>query len=82
VIEAIDAAVSQTVPGLRCMKLYVLDGESYYDHEYNLRRLDPASYILDPRFELIGIAVKEPGTAAYWVEGPDCTGILCQPRPQ
>ena len=64
------------------MRLLVLDAETYYDCEYDLRRLDPASYILDPRFELIGIAVKEPGTAAYWVEGPDCTGILCQPRPQ
>jgi hypothetical protein len=53
------------------MKLYILDGESYYDREYNLRRLDPASYILDPRFELIGIAVKEPGITAFWVEGPD-----------
>jgi hypothetical protein len=36
------------------MKLYIVDGESYYDREYNLRFLDPASYILDPRFELIG----------------------------
>jgi hypothetical protein len=53
------------------MKLYILDGETYYDREYNLRHLDPASYILDPRFELIGIAVKEPDITAYWVEGPD-----------
>jgi hypothetical protein len=28
------------------MKLYVLDAESYYDREYSLKRLDPASYIL------------------------------------
>src|SRR5262249_53660461 len=48
-----------------------LDGESYYDRGYDLRYLDPASYILDPRFELIGIAVKEPGSVGYWVEGPD-----------
>ena len=53
------------------MRLFILDAETYYDREYNLRRLDPASYILDPRFELIGIAVKEPGIAAYWIEGPD-----------
>ena len=44
------------------MKLYILDAESYYDREFNLRRIDPACYILDPRFELIGIAVKEPGS--------------------
>ena len=54
------------------MKLYILDGESYYDRDYSLRRLDPP-YILDPRFELIGIPVKEPGLAAYWVEGPEAT---------
>jgi hypothetical protein len=58
------------------MKLYILDAESYYDREFNLRRIDPASYILDPRFELIGIAVKEPGIAAYWVEGPDASAFF------
>jgi len=63
------------------MKLYILDGESYYDREYNLRRLDPASYILDPRFELIGIAVKEPGTAAYWIEGPDASAFFASLDP-
>jgi hypothetical protein len=58
------------------MKLCILDGESYYDREYNLQNLDPASYILDPRFELIGIAVKEPDIAAYWVEEPDAPAFL------
>ena len=58
------------------MKLIILDGESYYDDEYSLKRLDPASYILDPRFELIGIAVKEPGSAGYWVEGPDAPAFF------
>lgn len=37
-------------------KLY-LDFESYYDKEYSLRRMTPAEYILDPRFEMIGCAV-------------------------
>jgi DNA polymerase len=63
------------------MKLYILDAESYYDREYNLGHLDPASYILDPRFELIGIAVKEPGAAAYWVEGPDAPALFASLDP-
>jgi DNA polymerase len=63
------------------MKLYILDGESYYDREYNLRHLDPASYILDPRFDLIGIAVKEPGIAAYWVEGPNAAAFFASLDP-
>ena len=63
------------------MKLYILDGESYYDREYNLQNLDHASYILDPRFELTGIAVKEPGAAAYWVEGPDVPAFLAGLNP-
>ena len=63
------------------MKLFILDAETYFDREYNLRRLDPASYILDPRFELIGIAVKEPGIAAYWVEGPDAPAFFASLDP-
>ena len=63
------------------MKLYILDGESYYGREYNLRLLDPASYILDPRFELIGIAVKELGITAYWIEGPDVPGFFADLDP-
>jgi hypothetical protein len=63
------------------MRLIILDAESYYDREFNLRRMDPASYILDPRFELIGIAVKEPGVAAYWVEGPDAPAFFASLDP-
>src|SRR5262249_4733333 len=63
------------------MSLVVLDGESYFDREYSLRRLDPASYILDPRFELFGIAVKEAGSAAYWVEGPDAPAFFASLDP-
>jgi DNA polymerase len=63
------------------VKLRILDAETYFDREYSLRRLDPASYILDPRFELIGIAVKEPGSAAYWVEGPDAPAFFASLDP-
>ena len=63
------------------MRLLVLDAETYYDCEYDLRRLDPASYILDPRFELIGIAVKEGGRAAHWVEGPEAPAFFASLDP-
>jgi DNA polymerase len=63
------------------MKLRILDAETYFDPEYNLQRLDPASYILDPRFELIGIAVKEPGYAAHWVEGPEAPAFFASLDP-
>jgi DNA polymerase len=65
------------------MKLYVLDAETYYNprEQYSLTHMDPASYILDPRFELIGIAVKEPETPAYWVEGPDAPAFFASLDP-
>lgn len=53
------------------MKTIVLDFETYYSQEYSLRRMTPVEYVLDPRFECIGCAVKEEGEDAYWVDGVD-----------
>lgn len=51
------------------------DFESFFDKEYSLRKMSPVEYILDPRFETIGIAVKHGHPSndqtPYWVEGPD-----------
>lgn len=41
------------------MKTYVLDAETYYDRDYSLRKMTPVEYALDPRFEMILLAVKE-----------------------
>ncbi len=53
------------------MKITTLDFETFYSKEYSLRKMTPAEYILDPRFEGIGCAVKDLGEKAYWVDGPD-----------
>lgn len=56
------------------MKLCLLDFESYYCTKsgYSLRKVAPIEYILDPRFEAIGCAVKEDFDGEpYWVDGPE-----------
>lgn len=63
------------------MKVTVIDYESFYDQEYSLRKMTPAEYILDPRFEAIGCAVKEPDTPTYWVDGPDLQKYFDQADP-
>ena len=52
------------------MKLIFLDFETYYDKEYSLRKMTPVEYVLDPRFEVIGCAVKESMDGKpYWLDG-------------
>jgi DNA polymerase len=40
------------------MNLLILDFETYYSKEYSLSKLTTEGYIRDPRFEVIGVAVK------------------------
>lgn len=66
------------------MKVHFHDWETYYNtrDNYSLSKMTPAEYILDPRFEPIGLAVMEglDGTP-YWVEGPDLPRYFEQADP-
>lgn len=54
------------------MRTLIYDFETYYDRDYSLRRMSPAEYILDPRFDAIGCAFKWGVKGkAFWVDGPE-----------
>lgn len=51
------------------MDLITLDTETFYDNEYSLRKLTTEAYIRDPRFEVIGTAVKINDGPTEWFSG-------------
>lgn len=55
-----------------------LDFESYYDDQYSLRRMTPAEYILDPRWETQIVAVKADDGPHQIIDGPDFPAWLAQ----
>lgn len=57
-------------------KFVYLDFETFYGGDYTLRKLDPPSYILDPRFEAICLGVIEGSGNPYIVDGPDIPQFL------
>lgn len=48
----------------------VVDFETFYDSNYSLRMLTMPEYILDPRFEIIGVSIGLPGKDPVWYTGP------------
>src|SRR5215471_5049259 len=58
------------------MQLLFYDWETYYDTDYSLKRMSPAEYILDPRFEALGCGFKRPDQAPVWVDKPDLDAFL------
>lgn len=67
------------------MRTIILDFETYYDKDYSLRKMTPVEYVLDPRFEAIGCAVREPWPSnkpAYWIDGPDLPAFFAGLNPQ
>ena len=51
-------------------KILVIDFETYYDQDFSLSKLNPFMYVHDPRFEVIGFAMKWYGEGkARWYTG-------------
>lgn len=51
------------------MDLITLDFETYYSKDFSLSKLTTEEYIRDPRFEVIGVAVKVNNGATEWASG-------------
>jgi DNA polymerase I-like protein with 3'-5' exonuclease and polymerase domains len=51
------------------MKLITLDFETYYSRELSLSKMTTESYIRDPQFEVIGVAVKVDDGKTVWASG-------------
>jgi DNA polymerase I-like protein with 3'-5' exonuclease and polymerase domains len=52
------------------MDIITCDLETYYDQQYSLSKLTTEEYIRDPRFQVIGVAVKVNAGPAQWFSGP------------
>ena len=59
-----------------------LDFETYYADDYTLRKMTPAEYILDPRFETICVATQIDDGPVLTIDGPDFPAWLAQHEPQ
>jgi DNA polymerase I-like protein with 3'-5' exonuclease and polymerase domains len=51
------------------MDLITVDFETYYDRDYSLSKMTTEAYIRDPRFEVIGVAVKVNNGETEWASG-------------
>lgn len=49
------------------MEIVTIDFETYYDQEYSLKNMTTQEYILDSRFEIIGVGIKHGDKPAMWV---------------
>ena len=51
------------------MDTVTIDFETYYDRDYSLSKMTTEAYIRDPRFEVIGVAVKVNDHPVDWYSG-------------
>lgn len=60
------------------MDVYIIDLETYYAKDYSLTKLTTEQYVNDPRFEVIGLAIKKNNDATQWYSGDDVGDFLNQ----
>lgn len=55
------------------MNIITLDFETYYDKEYSLSKMQTDAYVLDKRFEVIGVCVVDPSRSEnpMWFSGDE-----------
>lgn len=53
------------------MRLIAVDMETYYTPDYSLTKMQTDAYVLDPRFEVIGVSVKVDNGPIQWYSGTD-----------
>jgi DNA polymerase len=58
------------------MDIVTIDFETYYDRDYSLSKMTTEAYIRDPRFEVIGVAIKVNEQETDWYTGADPGGFL------
>lgn len=58
------------------MDIVTIDMETYYDRDYSLSKMTTEAYVRDPRFEVIGVALKVNDQEVDWYSGKDPGGFL------
>jgi DNA polymerase len=52
------------------MNIVILDFETFWDQDYTLSKISTEQYVRDPRFEVIGVSIKQGPEAAQWFSDP------------
>jgi DNA polymerase len=60
----------------------ILDFETFYSQDYSLRKMTPAQYILDPRYETILCAAQVNFGDHFIVDGPDFAKFISGFKPE
>lgn len=53
------------------MNILTIDFETYYDKEFSLSKMQTDAYVLDKRFEVIGVCVADGDKAPQWFSGTE-----------